>query len=118
MFFVSIYDNVVILLFQIVDVLGKVIFVDISQYNVISIVVIVIVVSILIFNFFFGTIFFSVGFVLFIRVVMGIYFFKLVLNFGYGLKYKGEKSFFILYRICYFVRDLVKFNFKLYFYYR
>lgn len=117
MFFVSIYDNVVILLFQIVDVLGKVIFVDISQYNVISIVVIVIVVSILILNFFFGTIFFSVGFVLFIRVVMGIYFFKLVLNFGYGLKYKGEKSFFI-YGICYFVRDLVKFNFKLYFYYR
>lgn len=39
---------------------------------------------------------------------MGIYFFKLVLNFGYGLKYKGEKSFFILYRICYLVRDLVK----------
>lgn len=117
MVFVLIYDNVVILLFQIVDDLGKVIFVDILQYNVISIIVIVFVVSILILNFFFGIIFFSVGFVLFIRVVMGIYFFKLVLNFGYGLKYKGEKSFFI-YGICYFVRDLVKFNFKLYFYYR
>lgn len=35
-----------------------------------------------------GTTFFSAGLALFIRVMMGIYFLKSVLNFGHGLKYK------------------------------
>lgn len=118
MVFVLIYDNAVILLFQTADDLGKVIPVDILQHNATSTTATVSVAPTPTLNSLSGTTFFSAGLALFIRVVMGIYFLKSVLNFGHGLKYKGEKSFLILYRICHSVRDSAKSNSKLHFYCR
>lgn len=52
-----------------------------------------------------GTTFFCAGLALFIRVLMGIYFIKAVLNFGHGLKYKGNKNMVLLIQ-----EDFVLFN--------
>lgn len=117
MVFVSIYDNAVILLFQTADDLGKVIPVDIPQHNATSTVTTATVAPTPTLNSLSGTTFFSAGLALFIRVVMGIYFLKSVLNFGHGLKYKGEKSF-LIHGICHSVRDSAKSNSKLHFYCR
>lgn len=113
--FFSFYDNSVILLFQTADDLGKVI--DVPQHNANSTAATATVAPTPTLNSLSGTTFFSAGLALFIRVVMGIYFLKSVLNFGHGLKYKGEKSF-LIYGICHSVRDSAKSNSKLHFYYR
>lgn len=52
-----------------------------------------------------GTTFFCAALALFIRVLMGIYFIKAVLNFGHGLKYKGNKNMVLLIQ-----EDFVLFN--------
>uniref|UniRef100_K1QIX7 DUF7789 domain-containing protein n=1 Tax=Magallana gigas TaxID=29159 RepID=K1QIX7_MAGGI len=68
------------------DDLGKVI--DVPQHNANSTVTTATVAPTPTLNSLSGTTFFSAGLALFIRVVMGIYFLKSVLNFGHGLKYK------------------------------
>lgn len=42
-----------------------------------------------------GTTFFCAAFTLIIRVIMGIYFYKAVQNFGQGLKSKSKRLFYI-----------------------
>lgn len=74
--------------YQTADDLGKVIPVDIPQHNATSTVTTATVAPTPTLNSLSGTTFFSAGLALFIRVVMGIYFLKSVLNFGHGLKYK------------------------------
>lgn len=55
-----------------------------------------------------GTTFFCAALALFIRVLMGIYFIKAVLNFGHGLKYKGNKNMVLLIQ-----EDFVLFNIQI-----